>query len=140
MMDMFGTENQKIGVALTLMGVMFMLLGVLMLLDSTLLTMGNIMFIMGMILTMGANRTKTFFFDRKRLRPSVLFFSGVFLVLWGYVIIGLLVEGFGALNLFGNFVPTAYRICKSMPVIGNLLCHPTIQNYAYRAGLDTLPT
>ena len=92
--------------------------------------------------------------------------TGVFLVLCGYVITGLLLEGFGALNLFGNFVPTAYRVCKSMPVIGmstpphsvklvvfasvpththtphtgTLLCTPFIENMAYKAGLDTLPS
>ena len=77
-MDMFGaSDNQKIGIALTLMGSIFMFLGVVLLLDSTLLTMGNVMFLVGLIMTMGPARTQTFFLDRKRLRPSVIFFVGM---------------------------------------------------------------
>ena len=77
-MDVFGTtENQKIGITLTLVGILFMFLGVILLLDSALLTMGNIMFLMGMVLTMGHKRSKSFFFDAKRIRPSVFFFGGM---------------------------------------------------------------
>ena len=78
-MDIFGaTENQKIGITLTLIGLVFMFLGVILLLDSALLTMGNVMFIVGMVLTMGHARTKSFFFSRERARPSVFFFSGMY--------------------------------------------------------------
>ncbi|KAJ9455509.1 Protein transport protein got1-like protein [Diplonema papillatum] len=140
-MDIFGaTENQKIGIMLSLIGVLFMFMGVILLLDSTLLTMGNVMFLTGLVMTVGKSRTQSFFFDRKRFRPSVFFFSGVFLVLYGWVLIGLLLESFGAVNLFGNFVPLAYRVMKSMPVIGHLLSMPLMQDLAYKAGLDTLPS
>eukprot|EP01060_Flectonema_neradi_P009413 TRINITY_DN1670_c0_g2_i2.p1 TRINITY_DN1670_c0_g2~~TRINITY_DN1670_c0_g2_i2.p1 ORF type:complete len:140 (+),score=12.72 TRINITY_DN1670_c0_g2_i2:251-670(+) len=139
-MDFGASDNQKIGIALSLMGSIFMFLGVILLLDSALLTMGNVMFLVGLVMTMGPARTQTFFLDRKRMRPSVIFFVGVFLVLYGYVIIGLLMEGFGALNLFGNFVPVAYRVMKGMPIFGNILAIPIIQNAAYRFGLDTLPS
>ena len=120
-------DTTKIGVALTALGSFFFFLGVVMLLDSAMLTLGNILFVAGVFLVMGPQRSKGFFFDRRRLRASIPFFFGIFLVLIGHCFLGLIVQGFGGLNLFGNFFPTVIRVLEAMPVIGNILQAPPVQ-------------
>eukprot|EP01065_Artemidia_motanka_P050574 TRINITY_DN8681_c0_g1_i1.p1 TRINITY_DN8681_c0_g1~~TRINITY_DN8681_c0_g1_i1.p1 ORF type:complete len:138 (+),score=28.93 TRINITY_DN8681_c0_g1_i1:306-719(+) len=133
------SDTKQLGIGLTVMGLVLSFLGVVLLFDGVLLTMGNIVFLVGLLLTMGPHAAKNFF--RKRVRGSSFFFVGVLMVLYGWVLTGLLVEGFGALNLFGNFVPMAYRVLKSLPGVGNFLALPIIQRLAFRLGLESgLPT
>lgn len=44
-----------------------------------------------------------------------------FIVFIGWPILGIILEAFGFLNLFGNMFPFAFAILKQMPVIGPLL-------------------
>jgi hypothetical protein len=53
---------------------------------------------------------------------------GIFLVLVGHPVIGILLEIFGLLNLFGNMFPVLLMMAKNLPVVGGLL------------GGDTSPT
>lgn len=114
-------DGTKIGVALTGLGIFFSGLGIVFFLDSALLTMGNLLFVAGVALVMGPARCKSFFFDSRRLRASICFFTGILLVMIGWCFIGLLIQGFGGLNLFGNFFPMVVRVIESMPVIGNVM-------------------
>ena len=41
---------------------------------------------------------------------------------------GIAIEGFGFLNLFGDFFPIALGFLRNMPVIGNLLSVPLIRS------------
>ncbi|KPA78679.1 hypothetical protein ABB37_06279 [Leptomonas pyrrhocoris] len=113
------SDMTKIGVALTGLGVFFSLMGVVMLLDSILLTMGNVFFVSGVAMVMGPARCKTFFSSRQR--ASGCFFVGMLFVLFRWCFIGLCIEGFGALNLFGNFFPMIARVLESMPIIGPIM-------------------
>lgn len=61
-----------------------------------------------------------------RLRGTVCFFLGIVLVIFRYGLLGLLVEGFGFLNLFGNFLPTVLSVARQLPVIGGVLEMPYI--------------
>lgn len=124
-----GSDATKIGVGLTGLGVFFFGLGVLMLLDSVLLTMGNILFIAGIIMIMGLHRSMKFFYSRRR--ASFFFFLGVLLVLVKWCFLGLIVQGFGMLNLFRNFIPLLLKVLGSIPVVGpflNYLFSPSTQN------------
>ena len=128
-------DATKIGVALTGLGVFFSFLGIVMLLDSALLTLGNMLFVAGIALVMGPARCKSFFLEKRRLRSSACFFIGILLVMLGWCLVGLMIQGFGALNLFGNFFPMVVRVFESMPVIGPLLEHPFAQNILMKMGL-----
>lgn len=128
-------DATKIGVVLTGLGIFFSFLGIVMLLDSALLTLGNILFVAGVALVMGPARSKSFFLDPRRFRSSICFFFGILLVMWGWCLIGLMVQGFGALNLFGNFFPMVVRVMESMPVIGTVLEHPVAQNLLEKMNL-----
>lgn len=128
-------DATKIGVALTGLGMFFSFLGVLMLLDRALLTLGNMLFVAGVALVMGPARSKSFFLEKRKLRSSACFFVGILLVMWGWCLIGLMIQGFGALNLFGNFFPMVVRVMESMPVVGPLLEHPLAQSLLEKMGL-----
>ncbi len=51
-----------------------------------------------------------------RIKGTVCFFIGVFLVLVGWTVIGMLVEGFGFVNLFGDFFPFILAFVAKIPV------------------------
>lgn len=63
--------------------------------------MGNVLFLSGVSLVIGAQRSVRFFFQKQRAKGSALFFGGIALVLIGYAKIGIFVEAFGFVNLFG---------------------------------------
>ncbi|KAH8063272.1 hypothetical protein JL722_2436 [Aureococcus anophagefferens] len=94
------SDNTKIGTSLLGLGLLFIALGVLLLFDRFLLSLGNVMFLAGLLMTMG--------------RPLV----------------GMFLEGFGFVNLFGNFFPIALSAMRTMPVIGNVLSMPGVSSVA----------
>ncbi|EAN94395.1 Got1-like protein [Trypanosoma cruzi] len=127
-------DSTKIGVALTGLGALFTFLGVIMLLDSALLTMGNILFVAGVALVMGPKRFQSFFFSRRR--ASGCFFLGMLLIISGFCFIGLLLQGFGALNLFGNFFPMIARVLESVPLLGPIMLSKPVQRLLTLLGLQ----
>ncbi|ORC92758.1 putative to be involved in ER-Golgi transport [Trypanosoma theileri] len=126
-------DSTKIGVALTGLGAFFTFLGIIMLLDSVLLTMGNILFVAGVALVMGPKRFKAFFLARRR--ASGCFFVGILLIIAGFCFTGLIIQGFGALNLFGNFFPMIARVLESVPFLGPVMLSSPVQRLLACLGL-----
>lgn len=124
---------------LTAFGMLFMVLGILMLFDSSLLTIGNILFLGGLTLIIGVQKTIQFFARKQKLRGTVCFFFGVLLVLLKWAVIGMLVEGFGFVNLFGDFFPVIVSTLRRLPVVGTLLNLPGISNAVDRLSGSKLP-
>merc|ERR1711907_166107 len=124
-MEAFSVSDMtKIGGGLSACGVFFMFLGVMFFFDRRLMAMGNVMFLGGVLLLIGIQNTASFFFVRTRIAGSVCFFFGIAMVMWGWTVIGLLLEGFGFINLFGNFIPTALtwatHFGSKLPYVGPL--------------------
>merc|ERR1712176_98435 len=95
--------------------------------DSKLLAMGNILFLVGFTFLSGIRRTLEFFGfagDRmkerwkKRWRGIVTFLGGILMVMSGWAVIGMFVEFFGFLNLFGSFFPLVFSFLRTLPYIG----------------------
>jgi hypothetical protein len=59
------------------------------------------MFLCGVVLILGVNNTATFLFQKRKWRGTSCFLGGIALVLMRYPVIGILVEAFGFINLFG---------------------------------------
>ncbi|BFZ53920.1 Golgi Transport [Savitreella phatthalungensis] len=134
------TDAQKIGVALTAFGVAFMVLGVMLLFDSGLLAMGNILFVSGLAFIIGHQRTIAFFARKHKLRGTICFFGGILLIFMKRSIIGILVELFGFVNLFGDFFPIVLSFLRSLPVVGQALRAPGIAQVLDRiAGYQPSP-
>jgi len=99
------SDTQKIGVVLTALGVFFTVVGVLFFFDKGFLTIGNVSFLAGVTLSLGVRKIKKFFLQKKKIKGSICFFVGIALVLFGWALIGICVELFGFINLFGDFFP-----------------------------------
>lgn len=120
------SDSKKIGFGLTVGGLLFTALGVLLFFDGLLLTMGNILFLSGVALAIGPRKAFLFFFQLPKWRATTCFFAGVFIVLWGRPMIGLCIQAFGFINLFGDFFPVALRFARTLPVIGAILRLPIL--------------
>lgn len=121
------SDLRKIGIGLTAFGLAFSVLGVALLFDKGLLAMGNVLFLAGVMLIIGPRRAVRFFFQKRKAKGSAFFFAGMALVLVGVPILGMFVEVFGFVNLFGDFFPVVISFLRRMPVIGNFLNLPGIK-------------
>ncbi|RNA02355.1 vesicle transport GOT1B-like [Brachionus plicatilis] len=128
------TDLQKIGIGLSGFGLFFLTLGMLLLFDKGLLAIGNILFISGISLIIGLERTVKFFFGPQKLKGSVFFFGGVFIVLIGWPLIGILIELYGFIYLFGGFLPVVVSFLRRIPFIGTLFSLPGIKQLMDKIG------
>jgi hypothetical protein len=75
-----------------------------------------------------------------RIRGTICFFLGIVLVTLRWGLIGLCLEGFGFLNLFGNFLPTVVIVGRQVPVLSTFLNLPVVcQAIDYLAGCSVSP-
>ena len=82
-------------------GSFFLFVGVLLFFDAALLALGNVLFTAGITLLIGPQKTFYFFARKQKIRGTICFFLGMLLVFFKWAVIGMLVEAFGFLNLFG---------------------------------------
>jgi Got1/Sft2-like family len=61
---------------------------------------------------------------RDRIRGTICFFLGIVMV------IGMCIEGFGFLNLFGNFLPTVLAVARQIPGLSTVLDLPVVAQAA----------
>ncbi|CDO68986.1 hypothetical protein BN946_scf184762.g2 [Trametes cinnabarina] len=109
-----------------------MLLGVILFFDGALLALGNILFLSGLTLIIGPHKTFYFFARRQKLRGTACFIGGILLVFFKWPFVGVIVETFGFLNLFGDFFPVILTFLRQLPVIGQILTLPYIRDVADR--------
>ncbi|KAH7639350.1 vesicle transport protein GOT1B isoform X1 [Dermatophagoides farinae] len=121
------SDTQKIGLGLSGFGIAFLMLGTLMLFDKGLLAVGNLLFISGLAFIIGLERTFWFFFQRHKWKASTSFFSGIIIVLFGWPIIGMILESYGFLLLFRGFIPATIAFLSRVPVVGFILNMPIIR-------------
>ncbi|GFQ96970.1 vesicle transport protein GOT1B [Trichonephila clavata] len=120
------TDYQKIGIGLTGFGLFFLFLGVVFLFDKGLLALGNILFLSGLAFVIGLERTFRFFFQRHKLKGSVAFFGGILIVLFGWPLVGMLIEIYGFIVLFSGFLPIVVNFLRRVPVLGTILNFPIL--------------
>lgn len=128
------TDFQKIGVGLAGFGIAFLFLGIVFFFDKGLLAIGNILFISGLAFVIGLERTFRFFFQRHKVKATGFFMGGIFVVLLGWPVIGMVLETYGFFLLFSGFFPVAINFLRRVPVIGTVLGLPGIRSIADRLG------
>jgi len=142
-----------------------MVLGVMLFFDAALLALGNVrfhstfdfvlniticitlqlLFLSGLTLIIGPQKTFYFFARKQKLRGTLCFLGGILLVFFKYPFIGMIVETFGFLNLFGylplplaclayltrslysDFFPVVLTFLRQLPFVGTLLSLPYIR-------------
>ncbi|CAM9555873.1 unnamed protein product, partial [Phaeothamnion confervicola] len=102
------------GMAITMMGATLFF-------EKHLIRLGNLMFVAGVSLFVGPSRTVRYFTRPNKLRGTIIFLAGFFMVFTGHPIIGLALEVFGFLNLFGNLLPVIFAMARNMPFVRDLL-------------------
>ncbi|XP_065314534.1 vesicle transport protein GOT1B-like isoform X2 [Gordionus sp. m RMFG-2023] len=123
------SDFQKIGVGLVGFGIFFILLGVTFFFDKALLAIGNLLFVVGLVCVIGVERTIKFFFQKHKWKGSLGFATGVALVLVGWPLLGIIIEAYGFVLLFGGFFPVVISFLKRVPIIGTILYLPGINKY-----------
>uniref|UniRef100_A0A1I7TS01 Got1-like family protein n=1 Tax=Caenorhabditis tropicalis TaxID=1561998 RepID=A0A1I7TS01_9PELO len=98
-----------------------------MFLDSALLAIGNLLFIVSITFIIGVQRTLVFFFEFRKLKDRILFFRGIFVVLFGYPLFGMISECWGFILLFGGFLPGIVNLLRTIPGISALTYLPGIR-------------
>lgn len=130
------TDYQKIGIGVSGFGVFFLFLGVLFFFDKGLLAIGNILFISGLALVIGLERTFRFFFQKHKITGSSCFLGGIVVVLFGWPLIGMIIEAYGFILLFSGFFPVVINFLRRVPVVGNILNLPGISQVVGRLAGD----
>mmetsp|Transcript_21096 Transcript_21096/g.54082 ORF Transcript_21096/g.54082 Transcript_21096/m.54082 type:complete len:140 (+) Transcript_21096:408-827(+) len=135
-------DRRKIGIGLTGFGILFTFLGILFFFDKGLLAMGNLLFLSGVALTIGPDATLRFFLRPKNYKGSGFFLGGCALVIYGWPIVGMLLETYGFVLLFSGFFPTVLMFLKKVPYVGKLLDLPGVKSVINRvapASAEGLP-
>ncbi|SAM86339.1 probable GOT1-Membrane protein required for ER to Golgi transport [Ustilago bromivora] len=123
---MWLTDQQKIGAGLVSFGTFFIFVGIVLFFDAALLALGNVLFTAGIALLIGPQKTFYFFARKQKIRGTICFFAGMLLVFCKWAVVGMAVEAFGFLNLFGDFFPVILSFLRQLPVIGNVLSLPGV--------------
>lgn len=77
---------------------------------------------------LGVQSALRFFIKPKNFKGSSFFIAGVVLVVWGWTLIGFIVELYGFWNLFSAFVPVVLSALRKIPILKQLLDLPTFKN------------
>jgi len=130
--DLFQYGNKKVGMIFLAGGVIFTMLGISLFFNKGLMRLGNVLFLVGIPLTLGPGRTVGYFLQPRKARATGCLGLGIFLVLVGWPILGIALEIFGLLNLFGNMFPVLMVLLKQLPGLGSLLSEGNNKNMSDR--------
>jgi hypothetical protein len=86
------------------------------------------LFLSGVVTTIGPRAALKFFTKRRNYKGSGAFLGGFLLVLLRWAIVGIVLQGYGAVLLFADFVPTALPFLRRVPVLGHVLSLPPVRS------------
>lgn len=78
----------------------------------------QILFLIGLTVIIGPAKTLLFFARKQKLKGTGAFFGGLALILLRWPLIGFLVELYGIMVLFGDFLGTIAAFARNVPVVG----------------------
>ena len=89
----------------------------------------------------GLKRTSLFFIDKDKIKGTAAFFGGILVLLLGWPILGMIIEMYGFVALFGGFFPMAIKFLRCVPVVSTILALPGISDCCNSiAGEDPMKT
>lgn len=107
---------------LMLLGIGLYLFGLILFFDRFSLLLGSTLFLIGAGYSAGVGTLSLFFIKPTKLKGSLCFFFGYFLLLLSWGILGGVVQMIGIYYLFRDFLPQIYASSKYIPGIGPYIC------------------
>merc|ERR1711990_845831 len=129
------SDLQKVGLGLVFFGSSFMTIGVFLFMDRVLLALGNLLFVSGICLIIGLGRAISFFWQPNnpvKMKGSLSFFGGIGAILFGWPVVGMILEFYGFFVLFGGFLPIILTFIGRIPVIGYIVNLPLFSSYVQK--------
>lgn len=117
-------EIRKIGLGLIGFGFFFSFLGVILFFDRGLLALGNIFCLSGVALLLGWHSTWNLLTNRANYKGSASFLLGLVFLFLRWPIVGIILEIYGCIVLFGGFWPSIRVFLNQIPVIGWIIQYP----------------
>ncbi|KAM7486410.1 hypothetical protein LguiA_002419 [Lonicera macranthoides] len=117
-------EQKKVGLGLIGFGFFFSFLGVILFFDRGLLALGNIFCLAGVSLLLGWRSTLQLFTNRKNYKGSVCFILGLFFIFVRWPVVGIILEIYSCVVLFGGFWPSVRAFLYQIPIFGWILQYP----------------
>ena len=109
--------DRKTGLIMCAAGAMATMLGISLFFEKNLIRVGNILLVLGAPIVVGPARASRYVLAPAKLRATLVFAFGFFLILSGRPLLGFCVEAFGFLNLFGNLFPLLGVMLRSLPFV-----------------------
>lgn len=78
----------------------------------------QILFLIGLTIIIGPQKTLLFFARKQKAKGTAAFFAGLALILLRWTFIGFLIEAYGIVILFGDFLGTIAGFARGLPVVG----------------------
>lgn len=119
-------EQKKIGLGLIGFGIFFSFLGVLLFFDRGLLALGNLFWLTGVAILLGLRSTWNLFTNKANYKGSVCFVLGLFFIFVRWPIVGIILEIYGCIALFGGFWPSVKVFLYQIPVVGWIIQYPVL--------------
>uniref|UniRef100_A0A7N2MSF7 Vesicle transport protein GOT1B n=1 Tax=Quercus lobata TaxID=97700 RepID=A0A7N2MSF7_QUELO len=120
------TEQKKIGLGLIGFGIVFTFLGVVLFFDRGLLALSNIFCLTGVALLLGWRSTWNLFTNRANYKGSAAFLLGLFFLFVRWPIVGIILQIYGCIALFGGFWPSVKVFLYQIPVLGWIIQYPVL--------------
>jgi hypothetical protein len=109
--------DRKTGLIMCAAGAMATMLGISLFFEKNLIRVGNVLLVLGAPIVVGPQRASRYVLAPTKLRATMVFAFGFLLILSGRPLLGIGVEAFGFLNLFGNLFPMLGVMLKSLPFV-----------------------
>ena len=109
--------DRKTGLIMCAAGGMATMLGISLFFEKNLIRVGNVLLVLGAPIVVGPARASRYVLAPAKLRATLVFAFGFFLILSGRPLLGICVEAFGFLNLFGNLFPMLGVMLRSLPFV-----------------------
>ncbi|KAJ9178431.1 hypothetical protein P3X46_010312 [Hevea brasiliensis] len=127
-------EIKKIGLGLIGFGIFFSFLAILLFFDRGLLALGNIFWLAGVAILLGWRSTLNIFTNKANYKGSVSFLLGLFFIFVRWPIVGIILEIYGCIALFGGFWPSVTVFLYQIPVVGWIIQYPVLLLDRLRGG------
>lgn len=105
-------DRNEVGFSILATGTFFLLIGLVLFIDKSLMAAGNILIVLGTLILLNTKIVDVF--QLKNIQGIIIFCLGVFVLLYGYTLLGFTMETIGLGVLFYDMIPTFKGLGRSL--------------------------